>query len=193
MWHDREEDNRVIFLLFSCYTRKHREWFALLFALLVVPILAHTCWVRIFSCLSRERTVHYTVVLIPTVFLLYALMSNCYLVAIFFIRIIREKFRVYFTRSFVVIRKYNRTLSTWRRTCRIFILLLSRKNRAQMKNLHDSSLPKQELARISTFLHSSMFGSRFGTVRLGHYYSHIGFCHYISRSMNNNCSLTTFI
>ncbi len=38
-----------------------------------------------------------------------------------------------------------------------------------MKNLHDSSLSKQELARISKFLHSSMFGSRFGTVRLVHY------------------------
>ncbi len=92
MWLDREEENRVIFLLFSCYTRKLREWFALLFALLVIPILAHTCWVRTFSCLSRERIVHYTIMLIPTVFLSYALVSNCYLVMIFFIRIIGEKF-----------------------------------------------------------------------------------------------------
>ncbi len=69
----------------------------------------------------------------------------------------------------MVIRKYNRTLSTWLHTCCIFILLLSRKNRAQMKNVHDSSLPQQELARISKFSHSSMFGSRFGTVRLGNY------------------------
>ncbi len=57
-----------------------------------VPILAHTCWVHTFSCLSRERTVHYTIVLIPTVFLPYVLVSNCYLVTIFFIRIIHEKF-----------------------------------------------------------------------------------------------------
>ncbi len=92
MWLDREEENRVIFLLFSCYTRKLREWFALLFALLVIPILAHSCWVHTFSCLSQERTVHYTIVLIPTVFLPYALVSNCYLVMIFFIRIIHEKF-----------------------------------------------------------------------------------------------------
>ncbi len=92
MWLDREEENQVVFLLFSCYTWKLREWFALLFALLVIPILAHTCWVRTFSCLSRERTVHYTIVLIPTVFLPYALLSNCYLVTIFFIPIIREKF-----------------------------------------------------------------------------------------------------
>ncbi len=52
----------------------------------------HTCWVRTFSCLSRERAVHYTIVLIPTVFLLYTLVSNCYLVTIFFIPIICEKF-----------------------------------------------------------------------------------------------------
>ncbi len=94
MWLDREEENRVFFLVFLCYTRKLREWFALLFALLVIPILAHTCWVRTFSCLSRERTVHYTIMLIPTVFLLYALVSNYYLVMIFFIHIIREKFKL---------------------------------------------------------------------------------------------------
>ncbi len=75
---------------------------------------------------------------------------------------------VYFTCSFVVIRKYNRTLSNWLHTCRIFILLLSRNNRAQIKYLHDSSLPQQELARISNFLNSSMSSSRFDTVRLGH-------------------------
>ncbi len=92
MWLDREDENWVIFLLFSCYTRKLREWFALLFASLVIPILAHTCWVHTFSCLSWERTVHYTIVLIPTVFLLYRLLSNCYLVTIFFICIIREEF-----------------------------------------------------------------------------------------------------
>ncbi len=94
MWLDREEENRVVFLLFSCYTRKLREWFALLFALLVILILAHTCWVRTFSCLSQERTIHYTIMLIPTVFLPYMLVSNCYLVTIFFILIIREKFEL---------------------------------------------------------------------------------------------------
>ncbi len=92
MWLDREEENWVVFLLFSCYTRKLREWFALLFALLVIPILAQTSWVRTFSCLSLERTLHYMIMLIPTVFLPYALVSNCYLVMIFFIRIICEKF-----------------------------------------------------------------------------------------------------
>ncbi len=92
MWLDREEENRVIFLLFSCYTRKLQEWFTLLFALLVVPILAQTFWVRTFSCLSQERTIHYRIMLIPTVFLLYALVSNCYLVMTFFICIIPEKF-----------------------------------------------------------------------------------------------------
>ncbi len=81
-----------VLLLFSCYTWKLREWFTLLFALLVIPILAHTCWVRPFLCLSQERTIHYTIVLIPTVFLPYALVSSCYLVMIFFIHIIREKF-----------------------------------------------------------------------------------------------------
>ncbi len=40
MWLDREEENWVVFLIFSCYTRKLREWFALLFALLVLSILA---------------------------------------------------------------------------------------------------------------------------------------------------------
>ncbi len=57
-----------------------------------------------------------------------------------------------------------RTLSTYR----IFILLLSRKNWAQMKNLHHSCSPQQELARISIFLHSSTFENSFGTVGLGH-------------------------
>ncbi len=32
MWFDREEENWVVFLLFSCYTRKLRKWFTLLFA-----------------------------------------------------------------------------------------------------------------------------------------------------------------
>ncbi len=41
---------------------------------------------------TRERMVHYMIMLIPTVFLPYALVSNCYLVMILFIRIIREKF-----------------------------------------------------------------------------------------------------
>ncbi len=92
MWHDRGEENRVVFLLFSCFLRKLREWFALLFTLLVVPILGHNCWVHTFSCLSQERTIQYIIVLIPTVFLPYALVSNCYLVMIFFICIISEKF-----------------------------------------------------------------------------------------------------
>ncbi len=61
------------------------------------------------------------------------------------------------------------TLLTWLRTFPIFILLLLRKNRAQMKNLHDSSLPQQELVQISNILRLAAFGSRFGTVRLGHY------------------------
>ncbi len=94
MWIDREVENRVVFLLFSCYTWKFREWFALLFALLVIHILAHTCWVSTFSCLSWERTVHYTIVLIPTVFLPYSLLSNSYLVTIFFIPIKLEKFEL---------------------------------------------------------------------------------------------------
>ncbi len=46
MWLDREEENWVLFLLFSCYTWKLRE-----LALLVIPILAHTCWVHTFLCL----------------------------------------------------------------------------------------------------------------------------------------------
>ncbi len=79
------------------------------------------------------------------------------------------KVRVYFARSYVAIRKYNRTLSTWLHTCHIFILLLSRKNWAQVKHLHDSCSPQQEMAQISNFLHSSMFGNRFGTVGLEHY------------------------
>ncbi len=167
MWLDRKEENWVVFLLFSCYMQKLWEWFALLFALLVIPILAHTCWVHTFSCLSRERTIHYTIMLIPTVFLPYALVANlsCYDLLYSYHMV---EVQVYFARSFMVIRKYNLTLSTWLRTCHIFILLLSRKNQDQMKNLHDQSLPQQELARISNFLHSSMFGSRFGTVRLGH-------------------------
>ncbi len=92
MWLDRKHENQVVFLLFSCFMQKLREWFALLFALLVVPILAHTCWVRTFSCLSQERIIHYTIVLIRTVFLPYTLVAKCYLVMIFFIRIIDEKF-----------------------------------------------------------------------------------------------------
>ncbi len=92
MWLDREVEHWVVFLLFSCYTWMFWEWFALLFALLVITILAHTCWVHTFSYLSRERTIHYTIMLIPTVFLPYTLLSNCYLVTIFFIHIIHEKF-----------------------------------------------------------------------------------------------------
>ncbi len=41
-----------------------------------------------------------------------------------------------------------------------------------MKDLHDSSFPQQELAGISNILHSSTFGNRFGTVRLGHKIEH---------------------
>ncbi len=52
MWLDREEEDRVVFLLFSYYTWKVREWFALSFALVIVPILTHTCWIRAFSCAS---------------------------------------------------------------------------------------------------------------------------------------------
>ncbi len=93
MFLDREEENRVVFILFSCYTRKVQEWFALSFTLLVIPLLAHTYWVHTFLFLSQERTVHYTIVLIPTVFLPYALVSNCYLVMIFFIRNICNNFK----------------------------------------------------------------------------------------------------
>ncbi len=57
MWLDREEEDRVVFLLFSYYTWKVREWFALSFALVIIPIFTHTWWIRTFSCASRERTV----------------------------------------------------------------------------------------------------------------------------------------
>ncbi len=56
-----------------------------------------------------------------------------------------------------------------------------------MKNLHDLSLPQQELVRISNILHSLLFGSRFGTVRLGHYSTSINvyIClHYHSESLD---------
>ncbi len=56
-------------------------------------------------------------------------------------------------------------VSTWLHTCHIVILLLSRKNRAQIKKIWCSSLPQQELVQISKYLHSFTFGSRFGTVR----------------------------
>ncbi len=142
--------------------RKFREWFVLLFALVVVPIHAHTCWLRTFSCLSRERTVHYMIVLIPTVFLPYTLVSNCYLVTFFFICIIRKKFE--FTlhahlRSFANI---THTLSTWLCTCLIVILLLLSYNWAQMKKFW-FVLPPTRIGANFKFLHSSSFG----TVRLG--------------------------
>ncbi len=169
MWLNREEENWVVFLLFSCYTRKIQEWFALLFALLVIPILAHTCWVRTFSCLSRERTVHYTIVLILTVFFPYMLESNCYLVTIFFIHIIVEKFELtshthsWSFANIIVLCRFGSIDVTffsyyyWERTelkWKIYMI-------------------RQELARISKVLHSSMFGCRFGTVRLGHHCDHI--------------------
>ncbi len=54
----------------------------------------HTCsyllGTYIFVFISRKNR-NYTIMLIPTVFLLYALVSNCYLVTIFFIHIIHEK------------------------------------------------------------------------------------------------------
>ncbi len=155
MWLDREEENRVIILLFSCYMRKLREWFALLFALLVVPILAHTCWVCTFSCLCRERSVHYMIVLIPTVFLPYLYHS--------------EKFE--FTLHAHSWSFANIIVLCWLGSIHavFVILLLSRKNWAQMKDLHDLSLPQEELARISNFLHSSTFDGKFGTLRIGHY------------------------
>ncbi len=125
------------------------------FALVVVPILAHTCWVCTFLCLSRERTIYNTIMLIPTVFLPYALVSNCYLATLFFIRIIREKFE--FTshadsRSFA---KITRTLSTWLHTCLIVILPLSRNNRAQMKNFWFLLSPTEIGANFKhfTFIH----------------------------------------
>ncbi len=107
--------------------------------------------------------------LIPTVFLPYMLVSKWYIVMIFFIRIICEKFKFTSHAHSWSFANINRTLSTWLHTCHTFILLLSRKNRAQMKKLHDSPLLQQELARISKFLHLSTFGNRFSTVRLGHY------------------------
>ncbi len=135
--------------------------------MVVVPILAHNCLVRTFSCLSRERTVHNTIMLIPTVFLPYTLLSNCYLVTFFSFRIIHEKFKLTSHADSHSFTNVTCTLSTWLRTCLIVILLLSRKNRAQMKISH-SSFHQQELARISNFLHLSTFCSTFGTVRLGH-------------------------
>ncbi len=131
-------------------------------------VRTHTCWVYTFSCLSREITIHYTIMLIPTVFLPYALVFNCYLVTIFFIRIICEKFEFTMYSHSCSFANITCTLSTWLHTCRIVILLLLRKNQAQMKKLWCSSLPRQELVRISNFLHWSTFGSRFCTVRLGH-------------------------
>ncbi len=89
------------------------EWFALLFALIVIPILAHTCWVSTFSCLSWERTVHYMIVLIPTVFLPYVLVSNCYLEMIFYIRIICEKFEFTLHAQSWSFPNITCTLSTW--------------------------------------------------------------------------------
>ncbi len=129
----------------------------------------HTCWVCTFSCLSRESTVHYTIILITTVFLQYVLVSNCCPVTILFIHIIREKFE--FTSHAHLWSFTNIIVLCWLGSVHVvfFILLLSRKNWAQIKHLHDSSLPQQELARISKFLHSSTFGSRFGTVTPGHY------------------------
>ncbi len=55
----------------------------------------HTCsyllGMYIFVFILRKN-LYYTIVLITTVFLLYALVYNCYLQMIFFICIIREKF-----------------------------------------------------------------------------------------------------
>ncbi len=168
MWLDREEENSVVFLLFPYYMQKIREWFALLLSLLVEPILAHTCWVCTFSCLSRERTVHYTIVLIPTVFLPYALVSNCYLVTIFFIRIIHKKFE--FTSH-----AHSWSFANIIVVCQlgsVHVIFLSyyyqERTELKLKNYMISSLPQQELARISKLLHSSTFCSRFGTVWLGY-------------------------
>ncbi len=160
MWLDREEEPGrllTILILFVLYMKASRR-IRLLFTLLVGPILAHSCWVHIFSCLSRERTIHYMIVLIPTVLLPYALVSNSYLVMIFFIHIIHEKFEFTSHAHSQSFANITHTLLTWLRIYRIVILLLSRKNQAQMKNLWCSFVPQ----------HSSTFGSRFGTVRLGH-------------------------
>ncbi len=91
---------------------------------------------------------------------------NCFLETICFIH--TWEFRFQFTCSFAVIRKYNLYFVNFARTCLIFILLLQRKHRAQIKKKWYSSLTQKELVRISEMLHSSTFGSRFGIVRLGY-------------------------
>ncbi len=109
----------LLFLCYSCYSWKVREWFALSFALVIVPILAHTCCIRTFSCVPRERTVLKTIVLILIVFIPYALLSQCYLVTFFFIRIIREKFELTLHADSCSFANINRTLSSWLHTCLI--------------------------------------------------------------------------
>ncbi len=168
MWLDREE-NRVVFLLFSCYTQKLWEWFALLFALLVVPILAHTCWTRTFSCLSWERTVHYMIVLIPTVFLPYALVYICYLVTIFFIRIILEKFEL--TSQAHSWLFANIIVLCWLGSVHVYFYLTIIEKEPSSNEKCTWLVPSP--TRIDTnfkffILRSSTFGSIFGTVRLGH-------------------------
>ncbi len=65
-------------------------------------------------------------------FLPYALLSNCYLVTFFFIRIIHEKFELTSHTDSCSFANITRTLLGWLHTCLIVILLLSRKNRVQI-------------------------------------------------------------
>ncbi len=118
---------------------------------------------------DKHENVSFMIMLIPTVFLSYALLPNCYLATIFVILSYVRSSSLLHTLYSWSFTNITHTLLTWLRTCRIVILLLSRKNRAQIKNLWCSSLPRQELVWISKYLHSSTFGTRFGTARLGNY------------------------
>ncbi len=116
----------------------------------------HTCWVCTFSCLCRERTIHYMMVLIPTVFLPYTLVSNYYLVMIFFIRIICEKFEFTshahswsFTNIIVLCRLHS-----------VHVVFLSYYYRERTEL-------KWKMYMIRPFPNKNW--CEFGTVRLGHY------------------------
>ncbi len=85
----RRRELRCLITIFMLYKKASR----MIRTVIRIVSHTHTCSVCTFSCLSRERTIHYTIVLILTVFLPYELVSNCYLVTIFFIRIICEKFK----------------------------------------------------------------------------------------------------
>ncbi len=89
MWLDRGEENPVVFLLFSYYMQKLQEWFALLFALLVIPILAG--YVHFCVYLEKEPYIIWSCwFLLCSTHMRYCLTV---ILMIFFIRIIREKFK----------------------------------------------------------------------------------------------------